>query len=125
MNPIKVLRARSLMAPLSTLSREGDRLQLDWTGHHWLQIDAAHRPAHIDIEGRPGQLLAYHPQLDIVQAGLDGRSVAMVSPDLLLEHIIHIRHATGRPVLLCEGERFVGVVGDEEIYRDMLQSARG
>ena len=43
----------------------------------------------------------------------------------LLEHIIHIRHATGRPVLLCEGERFVGVVGDEEIYRGMLQSARG
>ncbi|MEI7515864.1 MAG: choline ABC transporter ATP-binding protein [Betaproteobacteria bacterium] len=125
MNPIKVLRARSLMAPLSALPRDGDRLQLDWTGHHWLQIDAAHRPAHIDIEGRPGQLLAYHPQLDIVQAGLDGRSVAMVSPDLLLEHIIHIRHATGRPVLLCEGERFVGVVGDEEIYRGMLQSARG
>ena len=125
MNPIKVLRARSLMAPLSTLSREGDRLQLDWTGHHWLQLDAANRPIHIDIEGRPGRLLAYHPQLDIVQAGLDGRSVAMVAPGLLLEHIIHIRHATGRPVLLCQDGCFVGVVGDEEIYRGMLQSTRG
>ena len=101
MNPIKVLRARSLMAPLSTLSREGDRLQLDWTGHHWLRLDAANRPIHIDIEGRPGRLLAYHPQLDIVQAGLDGRSVAMVAPGLLLEHIIHIRHATGRAGLIC------------------------
>jgi len=125
MNPIKVLRARSLMAPLSALSRDGDRLQLDWTGHHWLQLDAAHRPTGIDIEGRPGRLLAYHPEPDIMQAGLDGRSVAMVAPDLLLEHIIRIRHATGRPVLLCEGERFVGVVGDEEIYRGMLQSTRG
>ncbi len=125
MNPIKVLRARSLMAPLSTLSREGDRLQLDWTGHHWLRLDAANRPIHIDIEGRPGRLLAYHPQLDIVQAGLDGRSVAMAAPGLLLEHIIHIRHATGRPVLLCQDGCFVGVVGDEEIYRGMLQSTRG
>ena len=75
-----------------------------------------------DIEAQPGHLLAYHPQLDIVQAGLDGRSMAMVGPDMLLEHIIHIRHATGRPVLLCEAGQFVGVVGDEEIYRGMLQS---
>ena len=28
-------------------------------------------------------------------------------------------------VLLCEAGRFVGVVGDEEIYRGMLQTTRG
>jgi glycine betaine/proline transport system ATP-binding protein len=125
MNPIKVLRGRSLMTPLANLKHEGLRVQLDWTGHHWLELDATGQPERADIEGRPGQLLAYHPQMDIVQAGLDGRSIAMVGPDMLLEHIIHIRHATGRPVLLCEAGRFVGVVGDEEIYRGMLQSTRG
>ena len=125
MNPIKVLRGRSLMTPLEKLKHEGLRVQLDWTGHHWLQLDATGQPERADIEGRPGKLLAYHPQLDIVQAGLDGRSIAMVGPDMLLEHIIHIRHATGRPVLLCESGRFVGVVGDEEIYRGMLQTMRG
>ncbi len=125
MNPIKVLRGRSLMTPLEKLTHEGLRVQLDWTGHHWLQLDAAGQPERADIEGRPGQLLAHHPQLDIVKAGLDGRSIAMVGPDMLLEHIIHIRHATGRPVLLCESGRFVGVVGDEEIYRGMLQTTRG
>ena len=125
MNPIKVLRGRSLMTPLEKLKHEGLRVQLDWTGHHWLQLDPSGQPERADIEGRPGQLLAYHPQLDIVQAGLDGRSIAMAGPDMLLEHIIHIRHATGRPVLLCEAGRFVGVVGDEEIYRGMLQTTRG
>lgn len=125
MNPIKVLRGRSLMTPLAKLKHDGLRVQLDWTGHHWLQLDTSGQPERADIEGRPGQLLAYHPQLDIVQAGLDGRSIAMAGPDMLLEHIIHIRHATGRPVLLCEAGRFVGVVGDEEIYRGMLQTTRG
>ena len=125
MNPIKVLRGRSLMTPLEKLKREGFRVQLDWTGHHWLQLDATQQPEQADIEGQPGRLLAYHPQLDIVQAGLDGRSIAMANPEMLLEHIIRIRHATGRPVLLCDGGRFVGVVGDEEIYRGMLQSTRG
>ena len=125
MNPIKVLRGRSLMTPLDKLKHEGLRVQLDWTGHHWLQLDASGQPERADIEGRPGQLLAYQPRMDIVQAGLDGRSIAMAGPDMLLEHIIHIRHATGRPVLLCEAGRFVGVVGDEEIYRGMLQTTRG
>ena len=124
MNPIKVLRGRSLMTPLEKLKHEGLRVQLDWTGHHWLQLDASGQPERADIEGRPGQLLAYQPRMDIVQAGLDGRSIAMAGPDMLLEHIIHIRHATGRPVLLCEAGRFVGVVGDEEIYRGMLQTTR-
>ena len=125
MNPIKVLRGRSLMTPLEKLKHEGLRVQLDWTGHHWLQLDASGQPERADIDGRPGQLLAYQPRMDIVQAGLDGRSIAMAGPDMLLEHIIHIRHATGRPVLLCEAGRFVGVVGDEEIYRGMLQTTRG
>jgi CBS domain-containing protein len=39
---------------------------------------------------------------------------------MLLEHIIRIRHVTGRPVLVCEGARLLGVVGDTEIYRAML-----
>ena len=125
MNPIKVLRGRSLMTPLAKLKHEGLRVQLDWTSHHWLQLDEAQQPERADIEGLPGQLLAYHPQLDVVQAGLDGRSIAMANPDMLLEQIIHIRHATGRPVLMCEAGRFVGVVGDEEIYRGMLQTTRG
>jgi glycine betaine/proline transport system ATP-binding protein len=125
MNPIKVLRGRSLMTPLHALARKGARVKLDWTGHHWLHLDGAGQAMQADIEAQPGHLLAYHPQLDIVQAGLDGRSMALVGADMLLEHIIHIRHATGRPVLLCEAGRFVGVVGDEEIYRGMLQSTRG
>ena len=124
MNPIKVLRGRSLMTPLAALGTQAGRIQLDWTGHHLLHLDGAGAPGQIDIEGSAGQLLPYADTLDVVAAGLDGRSVVIVSPDTLLEKIIHIRHATGRPLLLCEDGRFIGVVGDQEIYGGMLRSTR-
>ena len=122
MNPIKVLRARSLMTPLAALDAQAGRIQLDWTGHHLLRLDASGAPAQIDIEDSPGHLLPYTDTLDVVAAGLDGRSVVIVSADTLLEKIIQIRHATGRPLLLCEDGRFIGVVGDQEIYGGMLRS---
>lgn len=120
-NPTKVLRGRSLMTAASELPRQGPRIQLDWSGHHWLQLDTDQRPTHIDIEGQPGELFT-HPTEN--QQGVTMRSVAMASPETLLQELIALRHSTGRPVLLCEAGRFVGVVGDKEIYRAMLQSAK-
>jgi glycine betaine/proline transport system ATP-binding protein len=110
------------MTPLAALEAQAGRIQLDWTGHHLLSLDASGAPAQIDIEGSPGHLLPFTDTLDVVAAGLDGRSVVIVSPETLLEKIIHIRHATGRPLLLCEDGRFIGVVGDQEIYGGMLRS---
>ncbi|NBX05509.1 MAG: choline ABC transporter ATP-binding protein, partial [Betaproteobacteria bacterium] len=73
MNPIKVLRGRSLMTPLAALDVQAGRIQLDWTGHHLLHLDGAGAPGQIDIEGSPGQLLPYTDTLDVVAAGRDGR----------------------------------------------------
>ena len=119
-NPIKVLRAASLMTPIARLAEREGVLQLDWTGHHLLALDQG-RPSQALIEKTPAELMAYTPELDIVKVGQAGRAMVMVQADLLMERIIAIRQATGRPVLVCEGERLVGVVGDDEIYRGMLQ----
>jgi glycine betaine/proline transport system ATP-binding protein len=121
MNPIKVLRGASLMTPAGKLAQRDGALQLDWTGHHLLSLDQTGRPLQARIENTPAELVAYSPELDIVRVGQAGRAMVMVQPDLLMERIIAIRHATGRPVILCEGERFAGVVGDDEIYRGMLR----
>jgi glycine betaine/proline transport system ATP-binding protein len=124
MNPIKVLTAASIMAPQAALARKEALVQLDWTGHHLLALDAAGRPAQILIEGQPGSLLAYSPELDLVKTGLAGRTVLTASPNMLLETIIQIRHATGRPVLVCRDGQLEGVVGDEEIYRGLLRQSQ-
>lgn len=121
MNPIKVLRGASLMTPADKLAQRDGALQLDWTGHHLLALDPQGRPQQARIENTPAELVAYAPDLDIVRVGQAGRAMVMVQPDLLMERIIAIRHATGRPVILCDGERFAGVVGDDEIYRGMLR----
>ncbi len=123
MNPIKVLRGASLMTPVDRLTRKDGAVQLDWTGHHLVSLQADGKPEQALIESQAAGLVAYSPELDLVNIGQEGRVMVTAQPDLLMEKIIAIRHATGRPVLLCEGERFVGVVGDDEIYRGMLRQS--
>ena len=33
---------------------------------------------------------------------------------------IELRHCTGRPVLMMEEGRMIGVIGDDEIYRGLM-----
>lgn len=124
MNPIKVLTGASVMTPQTALSRKEAQIQLDWTGHHWLTLDAAGTPEQVLIEGQPGYLVNYTPELDLIQTGLEGRAMVMAGPSMLLETMIQIRHATGRPVLVCRGGQFEGVVGDEEIYKGLLRQSQ-
>lgn len=121
MNPIKVLRGASLMTPAAQLARQGEALQLDWTGHHLLTLDADSRPLQAQIEHTPAHLVRYSDDLNLTEVGQSGRTLVVAHPQLVMERIIAIRHATGRPVILCDGQRFVGVVGDDEIYRGMLR----
>ena len=124
MNPIKVLTGASVMTPVAALSREEARVQLDWTGHHWLALDATGAPVQAFIEGQPGHLVSFTPELDLIQAGLEGHALVMADPSVLLETMIQIRYATGRPVLVCRAGQFQGVVGDEEIYKGLLRQSR-
>ncbi|MFN3985649.1 MAG: choline ABC transporter ATP-binding protein [Rhodocyclaceae bacterium] len=120
MNPLNVLRGRSLMTPVEVLVRRDGRLQLDWTGHNLLELDPSDAPLAACIEGRTGRLVAFAENLDLEHAGEDGLAMVMVTPDILLKTLVKIRQATGRPVLLVEDGRFVGVVGDDEIFEGML-----
>ena len=124
MNPIKVLTGASVMTPQATLTQKEARVQLDWTGHHLLTLDAHGAPMQVLIEGQPGHLVNYTPGLDLIQTGLEGRALVMANPSMLLETIIQIRHATGRPVLVCRDGLFQGVVGDEEIYKGLLRQSQ-
>jgi glycine betaine/proline transport system ATP-binding protein len=120
MNPIKVLRGASVMTPLSSLAASGDMLRLDWSGHHHLRCNATGVPELAMVGTEVARLLAFDEPPDPAALGSSVPVVAMVPASMLLEHIIRIRHVTGRPVLVCEGARLLGVVGDTEIYRAML-----
>ncbi len=121
MNPLNVLRGASLMKPVKEIERRGEQLLLDWSGHNLMTLDPVGAPAGVTIEGKPGRLAAFRPDLDLMAIGADGEVIVTASANIMMKTAIEIRHATGRPVALLEDDRLIGVVGDEEIYKGMLR----
>ena len=119
MNPLNVLRGASLMTPLDEISRDGEELLLDWSGHNRMTLDAENRPRTVTIGGKPGRLVAYDPEAELESLGAD--AVVTASPDIMMRLALEIRHHTGQPVALLDDGKLIGVVGDDEIYRGILR----
>jgi glycine betaine/proline transport system ATP-binding protein len=121
MNPLNVLRGASLMTPVEELDRRGDQVNLDWTGHNMMQLDGAGRPVGITLEGRPGRLEQFDPDVDLEALAASCDLLVTASAEILMKTVIEVRHRTGRPIALLEDGRLIGVIGDDEIYRGMLR----
>ena len=72
----------------------------------------------------PATIRHHTPEMD--PATLTGDTICTAAPDLRMRVAIELRHCTGRPVLMVEEDRMVGVIGDDEIYRGLMsQGAPG
>ncbi len=124
MDALNVLRCRSLMTPVTDVRRDGDTLRLDWSGLNRLKLNARGVPDEASIEPGPAAIRHYSPEMD--SATLTASTICAATPDLPMRTAIELRHCTGRPVLLVEEGRLVGVIGDDEIYRGLMsQGAAG
>jgi len=121
MNPLNVLRGASLMTPVDEITRNGDTLLLDWSGHSRLTLDDEGRPDRLTIEGKPGRVLNYDAQADLKAIGEAGDTVLAASADIPMRLAIQIRHDTCNPVLFVDDGKLIGVIGDEEIYSGILR----
>jgi len=121
MNPLDVLRGASLMTPLAELARDGEAVLLDRAGRLRLELEDAGAPRAVTIDGRPGRLEAYREGAPETARELETLIVAPT--DLSLRAAIELRQRSGQAVLLVEAGRFVGVCGDEEIYRGILRQS--
>ena len=119
MDALNVLRCRSLMTPVANVRRDGDMLRLDWSGLNRLRLNAEGEPDEASIEPAPATIRHYSPDLDTET--LTGGTICAAAPDLPMRTAIELRHCTGRPVLLMEQGRMVGVIGDDEIYRGLMR----
>ncbi len=127
MNPLNVLRGGSLMTPVEDLTREGASVLLDREGRFRIKLNEEGAPAAVSLDGKPGRLLHFEPQADPQALGrLAPSDVALITAptNMSMRAAIELRQASGHPVALVEGERMVGVCGDEEIYRGILRQAR-
>jgi len=121
MNPLNVLRGASLMTPVDEITRDGEALLLDWSGHSRLTLDDQGRPETVTVEGKAGRILEYDAQADLKAIGEAGDTVLAASADIPMRLAIQIRHDTCNPVLFVDDGRLIGVIGDEEIYRGILR----
>jgi glycine betaine/proline transport system ATP-binding protein len=119
MNPLNVLTGTSLMTPVASIARCGDRILLDRNQRVVLALGADGAPRAVTIVDRPGRILTYADGFDL--AALERDVVVTAPPEIKLRTALEIRHRTGNPLALVEGGRLVGVIGDDEIYRGILR----
>jgi glycine betaine/proline transport system ATP-binding protein len=120
MNPLNVLTGATMMTPILALERRGEALLLD-----------ADRDLALTTIGDGGigkaSLAGKMVPIANGQAGdgatLPHGSLAVMPVATSMRLIIEARRQTGLPVLLTEGERLVGIVGDNEIYSGLLHRA--
>ncbi len=118
MNPLNVLRGGSLMTPVADLGRDGDAVLLDRAGRFRIQLDASGAPAAVTLDGKPGKLVHFEPEADarVPERLVSGEVALITAPtNMTMRAAIELRQASGHPVALVDGERLVGVCGDEEI----------
>ncbi len=124
MDALNVLRCGSLMTPVADIRRDGETLRLDWSGLNRLRLDDKGAPDEASIAPAPAAIRHYTPEMDT--STLAGDTICAAAPDLRMRTAIELRHCTGRPVLMMDGGRMVGVIGDDEIYRGLMsQGAAG
>jgi glycine betaine/proline transport system ATP-binding protein len=119
MNPLNVLTGTSLMTPVASIARRGDQILLDRNQPVVMTLRADGAPGAVTIIDQPGRVVSYADGFDL--ATLDRDAIVTAPPDIKLRTALEIRHRTGNPLVLVEGGRLIGVIGDDEIYRGILR----
>ena len=122
MNPIHVLRAASLMTPVSKLKELNAEYELDWSGQNRLRVNQLGEIAEATVKEQPAKLCAYEEERDISEyAQQQGPTMVYASPEILMSTAIKIRHHTGLPVPMVESGKLVGVISGDEIFHGLLR----
>ena len=122
MNPLNVLSGTTLMTAVDAIDRDGGLLRLDWSGRTLLALDADGRPQSAQVNGGDCRLVPFAEGAD--PATLAQAEVATADPGISMRLALELRHRTGCPVVLVDGDgRMVGVVGDVELYSGLLRQA--
>ena len=112
LNPLAVLTCTSIMRPLAALPRDGATVFLDAARQDSVTLGPG------DVIDDPRVELLTDASKDTLP---QPNRLAAAGPGLRLEIAIRWRHASGRSILIVDGRRLVGVVGDAEIYRGLLR----
>jgi glycine betaine/proline transport system ATP-binding protein len=121
-NPLNVLRGRSLMRPLAACEQRNGETCLDEQADIWLRLDGggALQDVRRGTDAWPLQRWSSGDAIETLEA-----RATLVDADIGMRDAMHIRYQTGQQLVLGEGDRPVGILGDRELYHALLGKAMG
>jgi glycine betaine/proline transport system ATP-binding protein len=124
-NPQNVLRCHSLYTPLNALSRDPQnprKVFLDGLHFFSAELNEQEQVVQVFIREEKASIQTYSQESPIED--LSPSSFVVGSPDLLMKTATQILSRTQKPLILKEGERFLGVVGSSEILKGFSFASR-
>ncbi len=118
-NPLNVLRGRTLMRPLAVLPRTDDGwVTLDPLDRLRAWTDGDGRLTEVRLDGAAIRPLVCGEACAVAEVRPD--HVVAVAPDVPIRRAIALRHESDWPLLMVEGDRLAGIVDDADIYRGIM-----
>ena len=123
MNPLNVVRARSIMRPLADCAHEGSRYFIDEERKASISINANGTPHAAMIDSVEAPLLQI--EADGVIPNNAKHGIAIASPDITLKTAIALRQTCGHGLGLVDDQgRLIGLCDDSDIFSGLLREKR-
>ncbi len=121
MNPLGVLRGESLMTNLENLKCDGNIALLDSRGYFRVTLDNNGAPAEATADGAAAKIVPMSAPYDALSLSED--EFVAVPQDIIMRSAVEILNATKAPLMLLDGDKLTGIIGEEEIYRGILRQS--
>ncbi|MEZ8317168.1 choline ABC transporter ATP-binding protein [Vibrio splendidus] len=110
-NPLNVLKGRSLMQPLDSLTQENESWKICDSKDLWIeQSEGA-----LSVKGESTLALVEWSESDDLTT-INASSVVVTSPEIGMRDAIKLKQISNHPILLVENNQLVGILDNSEFY---------
>ncbi|MEZ8889315.1 choline ABC transporter ATP-binding protein [Vibrio sp. 10N.222.51.C8] len=110
-NPLNVLKGRSLMQPLDSLTQENESWKICDSKDLWIEQNEGA----LSVKGESALALVEWSESDDLTA-INASSVVVTSPEIGMRDAIKLKQISNHPILLVENDQLVGILDNSEFY---------
>ncbi|CDT10740.1 ABC transporter: ATP binding protein [Vibrio coralliirubri] len=110
-NPLNVLKGRSLMQPLDSLTQENESWKICDSKDLWIEQSEGT----LSVKGESALALVEWSESDDL-AAISESSVVVASPEIGMRDAIKLKQISNHPILLVEDNQLVGILDNSEFY---------
>ncbi|MEZ8278647.1 choline ABC transporter ATP-binding protein [Vibrio splendidus] len=110
-NPLNVLKGRSLMQPLDSLTQENESWKICDSKDLWIEQNEGA----LSVKGESTLALVEWSESDDLTA-INASSVVVASPEIGMRDAIKLKQISNHPILLVENNQLVGILDNSEFY---------